>query len=187
MGDYNIIFEDNKITNAMIMDELGDEINTGKTVCIHVAKSSNPEYITLYFAQRGGFSRTGDAPLSGLQSYLKKFNSGSGGIIRAIDNVHVDTLEEIGFEGCGVFPMDIRIRVYDSFNKSYPTEKPVSSASGVVRKKDGKEFYQKSQICYSDEFDDLGGHEVFIYDQELDLDNVIQVSPFQGLITVDTV
>lgn len=151
------VFQTNKITNAELEKQFAAQLATGKVVLIHSEDTINPEWKTVYLAQKRNVESRGSAPsseLSSISKMLKGWDTSSNNnyIVRHIENMNVAAVDALGLEIGSTLPEGALIGIRDEHAPMTPNQKPIVSSDGEVRVSSGKPIYTHTFLSTTEEY-----------------------------------
>lgn len=151
------VFQTNRITNAELEEQFAAQLATGKVVIIHSEDTINPEWKTVYLAQKRQVESRGSAPSAGMSSIskmLKGWDSDTTNnyIIRHIENINVGVIDSMGLNVGSTLPEGALIGIRDEHTPMTPNQKPIVSSDGEVRMSSGKPVYTHTFLSTTEEY-----------------------------------
>ena len=149
------VFDSNRITNEQLEKNFGKQLATGKVVIIHSEDTKNPEWKTVYLAQKRNVESRGSAPSAGLSSISKMLkgwdtNDSNNYIVRHIENINVAALDSLGLSIGSI--LDAMIGIEDKHEPMTPNQKPIMDSEGIIKKSSGKEIYTHTFLTTAEEY-----------------------------------
>jgi hypothetical protein len=151
------VFQTNKITNAELEKQFATQLATGKVVLIHSEDTINPEWKTVYLAQKRQVESRGSAPSAGMSSIskmLKGWDSDTTNnyIVRHIENINVAVIDSMGLNVGSTLPEGALIGIEDKHEPQTPNQKPIVSSDGEIRESAGKPVYTHTFLSTVEEY-----------------------------------